>query len=102
MKIMDLKEKLQATIVQAAKGDGVREADMLGCDEIFKELAQESMTPQYLRHTKIARVLRQIRDMEDGQMPLEAEYKFKERAAALVGSWKHLTGVQNLTEPVDA
>lgn len=48
VKIMDLKEKLHRAIVQAAKGDGINEKDMPDCNELFKELAQEPMTPHYL------------------------------------------------------
>ncbi|KLO13265.1 hypothetical protein SCHPADRAFT_904332 [Schizopora paradoxa] len=95
MKIIDITETLQRAMVQAAKGDdGINEKDIPDCDQLFKELAQLPMTPQYLRHTKVAKVMKQIRDMEKEKIPSETEYKFKDRAGQFIASWTNLTGVK--------
>lgn len=62
---------------------------MAVCDEVFKQLeVYEEMTIDYLRLTKIAKVLRHIGCK--GEIPRQEEFRFQERAKALVEQWSRL------------
>lgn len=72
---------------------------MHSCDEVFKQLENyDEMTVELLSLTKIGKVMRHI-GQKDG-IPRQEEFRFQERAKALVGHWVRLltAGVNDLTK----
>lgn len=67
------------------------------CDQVFKHLEDyDEMTIEYLSFTKIGKVLRHI-GLKDN-IPRQEEFRFQERAKALVEGWVRLFppgGVRN-------
>lgn len=60
---------------------------MPACDELFKMLETfDQMTIVHLSQSKIGKVMRHIQNKEN--IPRDEEFKFRERARALVERWQ--------------
>jgi TFIIS helical bundle-like domain len=60
-------------------------------DELFTTVeTYDNMTIQYLQFSKIGKVMRHIQSQGDGKIPRDDEFKFKDRAKALVEKWHQI------------
>lgn len=61
---------------------------MHACDEVFKELEDYEMTLDYLKFSKIGKIMRHIKDKDD--IPRQQEFGFQERARAILKEWNRV------------
>lgn len=84
-KVKEWRHKLQKAFLNTKvepKGE-----DMPACDELFKLLeSYNEMTIVHLSQSKIGKVMRHIQNKEN--IPRDEEFKFRERARALVEKWQ--------------
>ncbi|KAH8118973.1 Tudor/PWWP/MBT [Phellopilus nigrolimitatus] len=84
IKVKDMRHKLQ----RAFLGKGVpKDDDMPALDVLFNQVEEFDMTIKYLQHSKIGKVMRHIAALEPPKVPRDDEFKFKDRAQALVNKW---------------
>lgn len=83
-KVREWRHKLQRAFLP--KDGTVREEDMEAQDATLKLVeAYEQVTPEQLRATKIAKVVKRIPQLPS--IPLDDKYHFRERAEALLVRW---------------
>lgn len=84
-KVKEWRHKLQKAFLNTKMEP--KEEDMPACDELFKLLeSYEQMTIIHLSQSKIGKVMRHIQNKEN--IPRDEEFKFRERARALVEKWQ--------------
>ncbi|KAF9447901.1 hypothetical protein P691DRAFT_705908 [Macrolepiota fuliginosa MF-IS2] len=89
MKVRDWRHKLQKTFL-SHKGHP-REEDMPSIDALFTTVENyDRITIEYLQFSKIGKVMRHIAVLSDDKVPRNAEFKFKDRADALVKKWQQI------------
>ncbi|KAK0462239.1 uncharacterized protein EV420DRAFT_1639446 [Desarmillaria tabescens] len=89
VKVRDWRHKLQKTFL-SNKGDP-KEEDMPGMDKLFHTVeAYQSITIHYLTFSKIGKVMRHIAALAEEKIPNDSQYKFRERAKALVDRWQQV------------
>jgi len=70
-------------------------------DQLFKDIeSYQDMTSEYLMFSKIDKVMRHITVKDPVQIPLEDQYKFRERAEKLVEQWRALLEAERVEERV--
>jgi hypothetical protein len=62
--------------------------DMYACDEVFRQVEDYEMTADYLASSKIGKVMRHVGNKDE--IPRQEEFRFQERAGALVVQWSQL------------
>jgi len=98
VRLRGYRHTLQRTFLGKQGPGGVVDVEELAkCDAILHDLAQVQMTPdsEYLRQSKIHKVMQRIRDLKDGEIPSESEekYSFRKRARAYVDAWNAVLGI---------
>ncbi|KAL0957086.1 hypothetical protein HGRIS_003182 [Hohenbuehelia grisea] len=65
-----------------------KEEDMSALDQLFTTIeTYDKMNIQYLQFSKIGKVMRHVTALEDKKVPRDSEFKFRDRAKALVEQW---------------
>lgn len=89
LKVREWRHRLQKTFL-SNKGDP-KEEDMPEMDKLFRTVeAYQSITIHYLTFSKIGKVMRHIAALADEKIPNDNQYKFRERAKALVDRWQQV------------
>ncbi|KAJ3561459.1 hypothetical protein NP233_g10179 [Leucocoprinus birnbaumii] len=89
LKVRDWRHKLQKTFL-SHKGLP-KDEDMPSIDTLFTTVEQyDKITIEYLQFSKIGKVMRHIAVLPDDKVPRNAEFKFKDRADALVKKWQQI------------
>ncbi|KAF5348117.1 hypothetical protein D9756_010760 [Leucocoprinus leucothites] len=89
LKVRDWRHKLQKTFL-SHKGLP-KDEEMPGIDALFTTVENyDKITIEYLQFSKIGKVMRHIAVLADEKVPRNAEFKFKERADALVKKWQQI------------
>ncbi|OCH89065.1 hypothetical protein OBBRIDRAFT_779052 [Obba rivulosa] len=86
-KVRDWRHKLQKAFLNTKAVP--KDEDMPGLDRLFSTVeSYEGMNIQYLQFSKIGKVMRHIYALTPEKVPLDDEYKFRDRAKALVDKWQ--------------
>ncbi|KAF6745265.1 hypothetical protein DFP72DRAFT_974406, partial [Ephemerocybe angulata] len=86
VQVRDWRHKLQKMFLGKVlpKDEGMPEID-----ELFRTVeAKEDITIEQLQFSKIGKVMRHIAALPAGKVPRDAEFRFRERARALVERWQ--------------
>ncbi|KAG5640837.1 hypothetical protein DXG03_006877 [Asterophora parasitica] len=96
-KVRDWRHRLQkAFLSNKATPD---DADMPNLDALFTTVeSYDSMTVAHLQFSKIGKVMRHITLLKPDRLPRDAEFRFRDRAQALVERWQTQLGTR---EPKD-
>ncbi|KAF7305782.1 PWWP domain-containing protein [Mycena chlorophos] len=87
LKVREWRHKLQKVFLPSNK-QMPKEEDMPSVDELFTVVEQyQHMSIEYLTFSKIGKVMRHIHLLEADKVPRDAEFRFRERAKALVDRW---------------
>ncbi|KAF8828450.1 hypothetical protein HHX47_DHR3000041 [Lentinula edodes] len=89
-KVREWRHKLQKVFlsskVQAPKAD-----DMPDMNDLFTQIeTYDKINIAYLSFSKIGKVMRHITALSDDKVPLDSQYKFRDRAKVLVERWQHI------------
>ncbi|GAA5936288.1 hypothetical protein JCM3775_006454 [Rhodotorula graminis] len=86
------RHKLQKAFL--GKGD-LSADEMHKCAEYFDAMESLDMKKEWLVESKLAKVLKRIALLKDGQIPNEDKYSFRERSSALANKWNTILGGSN-------
>ncbi|KAJ7026356.1 hypothetical protein C8F04DRAFT_109581, partial [Mycena alexandri] len=87
LKVREWRHKLQKTFLSSNKSVPKAE-EMPTIDTLFTTIeSYENMNIGYLTFSKIGKVMRHIHLLAAADVPRDEEYKFRDRAKALVDSW---------------
>ncbi|KAJ7838514.1 hypothetical protein B0H14DRAFT_1083486, partial [Mycena olivaceomarginata] len=87
LKVREWRHKLQKTFLSSNKALP-KEEEMPAVDTLFTTVeSYEGMNIGYLTFSKIGKVMRHIHLLEPGKVPRDEEFKFRDRAKALVDRW---------------
>ncbi|THU87097.1 hypothetical protein K435DRAFT_867602 [Dendrothele bispora CBS 962.96] len=91
IKVRDWRHRLQKTFL-SNKAEP-KEQDMPGMDQLFAAIeSYDKMTIEYLRFSKIGKVMRHIVALDAERVPKDEEFRFRERAKTLIDKWHQLLG----------
>jgi len=79
------RHKLQKSFL--TKGRVLSADEMPPLDDLFKTIENFDMSVENLKWSKIGKVMRHITKLPEEQLPRNDEFKFRERAQALVDNW---------------
>ncbi|KAF4567085.1 PWWP domain-containing protein [Pleurotus pulmonarius] len=89
VKVREWRHKLQKTFLSPKAMP--KEEEMPAIDSLFTTIqTYNKMTVQYLQFSKIGKVMRHIAALDEGKVPRDAEFKFRDRAKELVETWHHI------------
>ncbi|KAJ6453420.1 hypothetical protein C8R47DRAFT_1168192 [Mycena vitilis] len=95
LKVRDWRHKVQKTFFKRDKSLP-KEDEMPAADRLFTAVeGYQNMNIEYLTFSKIGKVMRLIHQLESGKVPRDEEFKFRDRAKALVDRWQ---GIINATD----
>ncbi|GAA5835950.1 hypothetical protein JCM11251_006611 [Rhodosporidiobolus azoricus] len=83
------RHKLQKVFL--GKGDPAAD-EMPKCAEYFDAMENFEMKEEWLKESKLNKVLKRIALMKDSAIPDDEKYSFRERSAALAQKWASLAG----------
>ncbi|KAJ7688702.1 hypothetical protein B0H17DRAFT_1067933, partial [Mycena rosella] len=87
LKVREWRHKLQKMFLSSNKSLP-KEDEMPAVNTLFTTVeGYQNMTIDYLTFSKIGKVMRHIHLLEPGKVPRDDEYKFRDRAKALVDQW---------------
>ncbi|CAK5269618.1 unnamed protein product, partial [Mycena citricolor] len=90
VKVREWRHKLQKTFLSSNK-TVPKDDDMPAIDTLFTTVeSYGGMNIDYLTFSKIGKVMRHIHLLEDERAPRDADFKFRERAKALVDKWQQI------------
>ncbi|KAL5507466.1 hypothetical protein ACEPAH_6922 [Sanghuangporus vaninii] len=84
IKVKDLRHKIQRAFLGKTPP---KSEDMQGLSELFTQVEQLNVEIKYLQYSKIGKVMRHISALDKEKVPRDEEFRFKERAQALVNKW---------------
>ncbi|KAJ7679555.1 hypothetical protein DFH06DRAFT_1465587 [Mycena polygramma] len=98
LKVREWRHKLQKTFLNSKSLPP--DEDMPQVDSVFSNVeGYQNMNIEYLRYSKIEKVMRHISLLESGKVPRDDEFKFRYRAKVLVDKWQGiLDGSAAVTE----
>ncbi|KAK4054265.1 hypothetical protein OIV83_001291 [Microbotryomycetes sp. JL201] len=82
--VRDWRHKLQKVFVSQKPPTS---EDMTKCKEYFAAMEDFDMKKEWLAETKLAKVLKRIAQMKDGEIPDNDQYNFRGRSSALAAKW---------------
>ncbi|EJD02697.1 Tudor/PWWP/MBT [Fomitiporia mediterranea MF3/22] len=91
-KVKELRHKLQRAFLGKSTP---KPEDMQGVDSLFQQVEEFDISLKYLQYSKIGKVMRHIAALEVDKVPRDDEFKFKDRAQALVNKWHNTVHKQN-------
>ncbi|TDL24291.1 Tudor/PWWP/MBT [Rickenella mellea] len=94
LKVKEWRHKLQRGFLTKSPP---KEEDMGQYDTIFSTVEEFDMDIKYLQFSKIGKVMRHIAALEVDKIPRDGEFKFKDRAQALVNKWHQTIAVKPST-----
>ncbi|KAJ7150147.1 hypothetical protein C8R43DRAFT_1006428 [Mycena crocata] len=90
LRVREWRHKLQK-IFLSNKSGGPKEDEMPAVDTLFTTVEEfQNMTIGYLTFSKIGKVMRHIHLLEPHKVPRDDEFKFRDRAKALVDKWHQI------------
>ncbi|KAJ7748220.1 hypothetical protein DFH07DRAFT_830462 [Mycena maculata] len=90
LKVREWRHKLQKTFLSSNKSLP-KEDEMPAVDTLFTTVeSYQHMNIEYLTFSKIGKVMRHIHLLEAGKVPRDDEFKFRDRAKALVDKWHQI------------
>ncbi|KAJ7605270.1 hypothetical protein DFH06DRAFT_1253123 [Mycena polygramma] len=99
LKVREWRHKVQKTFFKRDKSLP-KEDEMPAADSLFTAVeGYQNMNIEYLTFSKIGKVMRLIHQLEPGTVPCDEEFKFRDRAKALVDKWQ---GMINATDGENA
>jgi len=88
VRVRDWRHKLQKSFLSAK---GLPKDEMPALDSLFTSVENyDRINIQYLSFSKIGKVMRHIAVLSEDKVPRDAEFKFRERAKALVDKWHQI------------
>ncbi|TFK44037.1 hypothetical protein BDQ12DRAFT_672276 [Crucibulum laeve] len=95
-KVRDWRHKLQKAFLSKPVH---KVEDMPALDALFNTVENyDAMTVEYLTFSKIGKVMRHIAVLEDGKVPRDDEFKFRDRAKSLVDKWHQILNANKTGE----
>ncbi|KAJ7633868.1 hypothetical protein DFH06DRAFT_1303285 [Mycena polygramma] len=95
LKVREWRHKLQKTFLRNALP---KEEEMPAVDSLLATVeGYQNMNIEYLMFSKIGKVMRHITLLEPGKVPRDEEFKFRERAKALVDKWRNILNANKVT-----
>ncbi|KAJ7664661.1 hypothetical protein DFH06DRAFT_326370 [Mycena polygramma] len=92
LKVREWRHKLQKTFLGKALP---KEEEMPTVDALFATVEGfQNMSIEYLMFSKIGKVMRHIHLLEPGKVPRDDEFKFRDRAKALVDKWHAISNAK--------
>ncbi|KAJ3533773.1 hypothetical protein NMY22_g7199 [Coprinellus aureogranulatus] len=85
VRVKDWRHKLQKTFLGKVPP---KDEDMPDIDALFKTVEGTEVGIEGLQYSKIGKVMRHIAALAPSKVPRDAEFKFRERAKALVERWQ--------------
>ncbi|KAF7289751.1 PWWP domain-containing protein [Mycena indigotica] len=87
VKVREWRHRLQKGFLNSNKPPP-KESEMPSFDELFTAIeSYEGMTVDYLTFSKIGKVMRHVNLLPEDRIPRDDEFKFRDRATALVAKW---------------
>ncbi|KAJ7349977.1 hypothetical protein DFH08DRAFT_126413 [Mycena albidolilacea] len=96
IKVRGWRHKLQKTFLSNTKALPKEEEMPLMSDLFTTVEGYQNMTVEHLRFTKIGKVMRHICVLDPAHVPRDDEFKFRDRAKALLDKWH---GLRNANAP---
>lgn len=84
VKVKDMRHRLQRAFLGKVPP---KDEDMPSLDSLFSSIEQYDISLKYLQFSKIGKVMRHIAALK-GPVPRDDEFRFKDRAQALVNKWQ--------------
>ncbi|KAK7447116.1 hypothetical protein VKT23_013747 [Stygiomarasmius scandens] len=98
-KVRQWRHVLQRTFLSFNKP--MKELNMPTMDQLFKDIeSYQDMTSEYIAFSKIGKVMRHITLLDPSKIPLEDQYKFRERAKKLMDQWNTILEADRVVEKV--
>ncbi|KAJ7620810.1 hypothetical protein DFH06DRAFT_1482421 [Mycena polygramma] len=98
LKVREWRHKLQKTFLSSNKSLP-KEEEMPAVDSLFTTVeGYQNMNIEYLTFSKIGKVMRHIHLLEPGKVPRDDEFKFRDRAKALVDKWHGILNANKATD----
>ncbi|KAJ6517310.1 hypothetical protein C8R47DRAFT_1086941 [Mycena vitilis] len=92
LKVREWRHKLQKTFLGKALP---KEEEMPAVDALFATVEGfQNMSIEYLMFSKIGKVMRHIHLLEPGKVPRDDDFKFRDRAKALVDKWHAISNAK--------
>ncbi|KAJ3710142.1 hypothetical protein C8R42DRAFT_691489 [Lentinula raphanica] len=89
-KVREWRHKLQKVFL-SNKVQAPKQEDMPDMDDLFTQIeTYDKINIAYLSFSKIGKVMRHITALSDDKVPLDSQYKFRDRAKVLVERWQHI------------
>ncbi|KAJ7627014.1 hypothetical protein FB45DRAFT_920497 [Roridomyces roridus] len=102
LKVREWRHKLQKTFLSSNKSLP-KEEEMPAVDALFTLVeSYQNMNIDYLTFSKIGKVMRHIHLLEPHKVPRDGEFKFRDRAKALVDKWHQILNANKVPEGGDA
>ncbi|KAF7288327.1 PWWP domain-containing protein [Mycena chlorophos] len=90
LEIKEWRNKLQKTFLKQS-GLPPKDTEMPDMDDLFTEIEEyDEMSVEYLAFSKINKVMRHVHLLEPERVPRDAEFRFRDRAKALVDRWTEM------------
>ncbi|KAJ6618988.1 hypothetical protein B0H10DRAFT_2217266 [Mycena sp. CBHHK59/15] len=98
LKVREWRHKLQKTFLSSNKSVP-KEDEMPAVDTLFTTVeGYQNMNIDYLTFSKIGKVMRHIHLLEPHRIPRDDEFKFRDRAKALVDKWHQILNANKAPE----
>ncbi|KAJ6456772.1 hypothetical protein C8R47DRAFT_1082303 [Mycena vitilis] len=98
LKVREWRHKLQKTFLSSNKSVP-KEEEMPQVDLLFTTVeGYHDMSIEYLTFSKIGKVMRHIHLLEPDRVPRDDEFKFRDRAKALVDKWHGILNANKATD----
>ncbi|KAJ7441521.1 hypothetical protein B0H11DRAFT_2096109 [Mycena galericulata] len=98
LKVREWRHKLQKTFLSSNKSLP-KEEEMPAVDTLFTTVeGYQNMNIDYLTFSKIGKVMRHINLLEAHKVPRDDEFKFRDRAKALVDKWHQILNANKAPE----
>ncbi|KAJ4491014.1 hypothetical protein J3R30DRAFT_3277408 [Lentinula aciculospora] len=89
-KVREWRHKLQKVFL-SSKVQAPRQEDMPDMNDLFTHIeTYDKINIAYLSFSKIGKVMRHITALSDDRVPMDSQYKFRDRAKVLVERWQHI------------
>ncbi|KAJ6528505.1 hypothetical protein B0H19DRAFT_1385181 [Mycena capillaripes] len=98
LKVREWRHKLQKTFLSSNKALP-KEEEMPVVNDLFTTVeGYQNMNIEYLTFSKIGKVMRHIHLLEPAKVPRDDEFKFRDRAKALVDKWHGILNANKATD----
>ncbi|KAJ3979685.1 hypothetical protein F5890DRAFT_1420968 [Lentinula detonsa] len=89
-KVREWRHKLQKVFL-SSKVQAPKQEDMPDMNDLFTQIeTYDKINIAYLSFSKIGKVMRHITALSDDKVPMDSQFKFRDRAKVLVERWQHI------------